>query len=214
MAHAPECRLFTYLTFPSSVFLDQYQMADQLFLESLNLRAMHSLGGETDLELPQWVIKDWGSNALIELSSGTNDTLTADKPWPATIPLHLRYLAPSAAEADGSGQRQMGLPYPTVFWACNSTTDFDESRNPFDRTDLGYDKLFNGRTAFYYVSPSPTQDADRFERFEAPVLDLSRAEHVETGTGAAVVIGFLYICYQLVASLLRQRKHHEHARRG
>ncbi len=64
----PACVLHTYLTLPSSIFIDQYQLSSPNLLASRNLGGIRALVGETDLEAPDWVIVKWGSALLLELS--------------------------------------------------------------------------------------------------------------------------------------------------
>nr|POE56773.1 protein pbn1 [Quercus suber] len=120
--HQPKdsCALHAYFTFPSSIFLDRYQLSDRLFLQSQNLVALRSLSGETDLEAPEWVIEKWGSAALLELahplgnlSTSNDDVLQED--WTITIPTHLRYLRNSHSD-----YKDLAVPHPVLFWACEA----------------------------------------------------------------------------------------------
>ena len=202
----PSCSLHTYLTLPSAIFLDRYQLLDTLFLKSHNLIALHSLSGETDLEAPDWVLSRWGSAALLEISPSfpsPSSNLTV------TIPLHLRYLPPAH---NTSGLVPFSLPYPSVFWACPAPTDLAPIiPQPFDRTGLSYDSLFDDRTLFYHIAPSPVPSSslvrggvDEDDRLlvslQVPVLDLDLAGWVEWGTVAAVVLGTGWIAWKLVVA--------------
>lgn len=192
---APEatCTLHTYLTLPSSIFGDQYQLStsDPLFLQSHNLIALRAFSGELDLEAPNWVIQRWGSNWLIELATPPEDsTNTAN--WTITIPLHLRYLPPSE-----SGYRSTHVPWPVVFWACTPTK---MGVNPFDRTQLGWDSLFPPSTMFYHLHPSSER---LVEDIDVPVLRLNgdgmfQARSIEMGTVVVVALGFLWVVWRLV----------------
>ncbi|KAL2361281.1 hypothetical protein RJZ56_005819 [Blastomyces dermatitidis] len=173
-----KCGLHTYLTLPSSVFADKYQLSttDPLFLQSHNLLSLRAIAGETDLEAPDWVTERWGSSLLLELatppSSNTHKSTHGnrnddnDNDWQVTIPLHLRYLHPSP-----SGYRNISVPWPVIFWAC---TPEDEEReesaadgrgkmmaiNPFDRVRLGWDGLFAPGTLFYQLHPDTATSTD------------------------------------------------------
>src|SRR5438270_13214950 len=68
---AEACALHAYLTLPSYLFADRYQLSDPLFLQSKGLRGLRSIYGELDLEAPNWVIKKWGSSMLVEIDSQT-----------------------------------------------------------------------------------------------------------------------------------------------
>lgn len=194
---ASSCALHAYLTLPSTVFLDRYQFSDPLFLASQNLVALHSLSGEADLEAPEWVMKKWGSAALFELKGPRGDDDDDDEydygyddgdnnnvkhsrdieqqapggQWDVSIPLHLRYLKPSASKTNTSepepepeldadpGYRTADIPWPAVFWACEAEDGLKMSVNPFDRVNLGYDGLFGPKTMFYHVPPAPVASA-------------------------------------------------------
>ncbi|KAL8821321.1 MAG: hypothetical protein Q9223_000642, partial [Gallowayella weberi] len=101
---SPQCSLHTYLTLPSPLFVDKYQLSSPNFLASKNLHAIRTLDGETDLEAPDWVIPSWGSTLLLELAPPTPKHVQSkpvDEQWHADIPLHLRYLPPAAGGASG-----------------------------------------------------------------------------------------------------------------
>ncbi|KAJ5986488.1 hypothetical protein N7451_010853 [Penicillium sp. IBT 35674x] len=196
------CGLYTYLTLPSSVFADQYQIGttDPLFLRSHNLAGLRAHAGETDLEAPDWVVKRWGSTWLIELATPVDqdlDGVVQPANWTATIPLHLRYLHPSE-----SGYRSTDVPWPVVFWACSAE---DEKAgmgiNPFDRKHLGYDSLFAPRTLFYQFRP---QSDHLVEKIDFPVLHLKDGEglfksrNIELATCAVISLGFLWILWRLM----------------
>ncbi|MCJ1337477.1 protease B nonderepressible form [Bachmanniomyces sp. S44760] len=164
------CSLHTYLTLPSALFADKYQLSNSnpLFLSSNNLKSIRSISGETDLEAPDWVITKWGSNMLVELappppphsksspgsSSSSSDHSTSQDSqhgyWHADIPLHLRYLPPTP-----TGLSSIDIPWPVVFWACPAQEGSKMTTNPFDRVNLGYDGLFGTRTMFYHLQPLP-----------------------------------------------------------
>ncbi|KAI9797502.1 MAG: protease B nonderepressible form [Piccolia ochrophora] len=197
------CSLFTYLTLPSHLFPDKYQFSDALFLASHNLRHVRSIHGETDLEAPDWVIRKWGSSMLVELATPPNP---ASSQWAVTVPLHLRYLAPTR---NTSGLVPAHVPWPVVFWACHAEDGLKMSVNPFDRVHLGYDGLFGPKTMFYHLNPSPrnasssSSSSSLVEIIQVPVLDLDKARWVETGTVVTILAGFLWICWKLWEGVTR-----------
>ncbi|KAF2756058.1 PIG-X-domain-containing protein [Pseudovirgaria hyperparasitica] len=187
------CALHTYLTLPSYLFIDKYQLSDPLFLASQNLVALHSIAGETDLEAPDWIIKTWGSAALLELSTSISTSASADEELTVSIPLHLRYLSPSNATL---GQIQVPVPWPIVFWACVADEGTKMNVNPFDRVNLGYDGLFGPRTMFYHVPTAPTKILVQHVR--VPILNLDDAQYVEIGTVFAIALGSLWVLWKLL----------------
>ncbi|KAJ5165330.1 uncharacterized protein N7500_007160 [Penicillium coprophilum] len=196
------CALHTYLTLPSVIFGDQYQLAttDPLFLESHNLVALRALAGEMDLEAPDWVVQRWGSTWLLELATPPEAEDAASTPdpsnWTTTIPLHLRYLPPSE-----TGYRTAHVPWPVVFWACTTEDGTKMGVNPFDRTNLGWDGLFGPRTMFYQLQPAGNR---LVEEIDVPVLRIEggdsyfQGKYIEFGTCVAISLGFMWVLWQLV----------------
>lgn len=205
---APEdttCTLHTYLTLPSTIFADKYQLStkDHLFLSSHNLVGLRAVSGETDLEAPDWVLPRWGSNLLIELAiPSESQAKDESRSWDVTIPLHLRYLKPSE-----TGVQSTSIPWPTVFWACTADDGTEMGTNPFDRVDLGYDTLFPAKTIFYHLHPE-TKTVDDFlmQEIQVPVLQAATENgrlygdagtRVEIGTVAAILVGFTWVLWKL-----------------
>ncbi|GAB1212139.1 protease B nonderepressible form [Aspergillus terreus] len=193
------CALHAYLTLPSTVFGDKYQLSttDSLFLDSHHLTALRAVAGETDLEAPDWVVPRWGSNWLLELATPQEPGLETED-WNVTIPLHLRYLKPSE-----SGYRTASIPWPVVFWACSAEDGTKMGVNPFDRVNLGWEGLFGVRTMFYQLHPSTgRRDARLVEEIEVPVLRLTReglfqTKNIELGTVAVIGLGLLWVLWKL-----------------
>lgn len=97
------------------------------------------------------------------------------------------------------------IPYPVVFWACDSTADASFDTNPFDRRQLGYDALFNDKTVFWHVTPQPSQPGSGrlVSEIKVPVLKEDAATWIEIGTGAAVALGFLWVLWVLLRAFRR-----------
>ncbi|EAW12590.1 uncharacterized protein ACLA_010160 [Aspergillus clavatus NRRL 1] len=192
------CALHTYLTLPSWIFGDKYQLSttDPLFLDSHHLAALRAVAGETDLEAPDWFVPRWGSTWLLELA--TPPDAQAPEDWNITIPLHLRYLRPSE-----SGYRSAGVPWPVVFWACTAEDGTKMGTNPFDRVNLGWEGLFGPRTMFYQLAPSPGSHGRLVDELEVPVLRLRngrgffQSRTIELGTVVVVALGFVWILWKL-----------------
>ncbi|KAL4909406.1 protein pbn1 [Aspergillus multicolor] len=194
------CALHAYLTLPSTLFGDKYQLSttDPLFLKSHNLAALRAVAGETDLEAPDWFVSRWGSNWLLELASPSEPDHVAED-WNVTVPLHLRYLPPSE-----SGYSPALVPWPVVFWACTAEDGTKMGMNPFDRVNLGWEGLFGPRTMFYQLHPSPTrEDGALVEELDVPVLTLKGkggifgGQAIELGTVAVISLGFLWVLWRL-----------------
>ena len=195
---AESCVLHSYLTLPSTLFPDKYQLSAPLFLASKNLGPVRSVSGETDLEAPDWAIKKWGSSMLIELAPPKENT---DGPWSADIPLHLRYLAPTSG-----GYAHTDIPWPIVFWACRAEDGSKMSVNPFDRVDLGYDGLFGPKTMYYHLTPNATGEAAFVERLTVPVLDFDKTAWLNAGTSLVIGLGLLWVLWAMVSVVIDERK--------
>lgn len=162
------------------------------------------MSGETDLEAPNWVLPQWGSNLLLELAS-PKDEQAADitHTWDVTIPLHLRYLKPS-----GDGIQQASLPWPVVFWACTADDGTKMGINPFDRVNVGYDGLFGPKTMFFQLHPDTQNSSGLVAELPVPVLQTAEGDvawfaktvnQVELGTVVVIVLGFVWVLWKLGA---------------
>lgn len=191
------CSLHAHLTLPRAIFADKYQLSDPLFLASKNLTALRYISQPVDLEAPDYVLKPWGSAALLELAPPT--TASEKTGWTAEVPLHLRYLSPAPG-----GYRTAQLPHPAVFWACTTEEGTKFPASPFERVNLGYDGLFGPRTVFWHVDPAPAAgDAKLLSEVRVPVLDVDQSAWVSAGTAAAVLLGFGWVAWKLLSVYLR-----------
>jgi len=215
--HPPDmtCNLHTYLSLPHTIFPDQYQLKtnDTLSRKSHGWKTVKSVTGELDLEAPDWTVKTWGSDVLIELD--TPDEGEDLKAMNVTIPLHLRYLPP----AEG-GFRNISVSWPIVFWACDGP---EERFSPFDRRHLGYDMAFPPDTSFYNLHPQRqtttgekgdiiSASAPFVETIDVPVLRISdeggwldSAGIVENATVLVILVAFGYLVYILNYTGMRPR---------
>jgi len=194
------CGLHAYLTLPSYLFIDRYQLSDPLFLASHNLKGLRALSGATDLEAPDWVIDAWGSAALLEIAEPP--ATSGNREWTVSIPLHLRYLAPGSETPHG--KRLVPVPWPTVFWACTAEEGLKFASSPFDRINLGFDGLFGPRTLFYQIPQ--VKGSEAYTNLDVPILDANQSKWVETGTVVFIVFGTLWVTWTLFRRLLESSK--------
>ncbi|KAJ3524901.1 hypothetical protein NM208_g11867 [Fusarium decemcellulare] len=188
-----QCAPYAFLTLPKTIFADRYQLGDELFLASKNLAASRYTTLPVDLEAPAYTTETWGSSVLLELAPPDP---SQDQPWNAEVPLHLRYLKPSA-----SGEVDIEIPYPAVFWACSSGGEPLE--NPFDRLHVGYDKLFAQNTIFWHVAPQPESGSRLMSLVTVPVLKEEGAQWISSGTTAAVALGFAWVLWKLFSVVMQ-----------
>ena len=71
------------------------------------------------------------------------------------------------------------------------------STNPFDRVNLGYDGLFGPKTMFYHIPAAPNVGST-VSQLKVPILDAQKGDWIQAGTLGAVVLGFGFICWQLL----------------
>lgn len=202
--HPPRdsCRLHAYLTLPSGLFIDRYQLLDATVLAENNLVALHSLSGAEDLEAPDWAVNQWGSASLFELAVPRESALqVGGRYWDVQIPLHLRYL--KALADSTSSYRDLTLPWPIAFWACEAEEGLKMTNNPFDRTNLGFDGLFGPKTMFYHVPPAGQEIV---LKVTVPVLSAKHSLLIQNLTLATVMIGFCWVLFSLFAPTRRQLK--------
>lgn len=187
-----QCAPFVFLSLPKVVFADRYQLADPLFLAAKNLRASRYTSVPVDLEAPAYTTEPWGSHLLLELAPPNS---TRPESWAAEVPLHARYLEPAPR-----GARDASIPYPVVFWACESSANVDFANNPFDRSGLGYDGLFSKTTVFWHVQPQPAAGGQLVLPISVPVLTDSADSWVGLGTAAAIVMGLAWVLWRIAAA--------------
>ncbi|KAG8425717.1 protease B nonderepressible form, variant 2 [Metarhizium acridum] len=169
----------------------RYQFADQLFLASKNLTASWYTSLPVDLEAPVYTTKTWGSSVLLQLAPPNPNE---PESWTAEVPLHLRYLEPSV-----SGKVDIEIPYPAVFWACESGAHVDLSTIPLTGLGWVYDGLFSENTVFWHATPRPATGDRIMTPISVPVLKQDGASLVGLGTAAAVALGFAWVLWKLAA---------------
>lgn len=164
------CQLYSYFTLDKSVFVDPYQVPEQL----------HSVAhyGARDLELPEYAVPQWGSELLMEVVSSTET--------PVELTLHSRYQMPNVS----STHTDVFVDSPMVFYACDAVGDsFLLKNSPFDtRKAIGgsFEKFFTDDTVFYHVLPRETA------RLSIPTASGDPAI-VSLATIVALMIGTLMI---------------------
>ncbi|KAF2858182.1 PIG-X-domain-containing protein [Piedraia hortae CBS 480.64] len=185
--HQMKCPLYTYLTLPTFLFLDQYSFSDPLVLSSQGLDSLINLKGETNLEAPDWAVQNsWGSAALFKLNPQSNHI---------TIKTHLRYLQANSTDSE-SGYKTIDIPWPIVFYSCPANGSLE---NPFDRVNLGYDGIL-GDGVFYHLTPEGTE---LVERVRVPVLE--DKPWVGIVTFLLVLVGFAIVVLPLLMKRLGWR---------
>jgi len=186
-----ECTLNAYFTLPVALFIDKYQLSsdNQRLLDSLSIKRIKAISGETDLEAPVWTREKWGSRILVEV-----DTKKGENGIELELPLHLRYLEPCY----NCTTTKVDFAWPSVFWACRSEQWKKMAVNPFDRLHLGWEDLFPEQVMYYYLSPVPHGGGEgAWSSIDVPVLGLENAEMIKIGTVTVVGFGFLWVLFRI-----------------
>lgn len=126
------CKLYYYLNLNRAVFLDKYQVPKS-FQTFINF-------GNSDLELPEYKINEWGNEVLMEVKD-VNDI---------RLPLHSRYQLPN----NSSTKNTIEIEDPLLFYGCDVKDSHLLGGSPFDsKLDFGgnYERFFTDDTVFYHI---------------------------------------------------------------
>lgn len=126
------CKLYCYLTLENAVFLDRYQIPEQM-----QILANY---GPNNLELPSYAIDEWGNEVLMEVDNPN---------FPVELTLHSRYQLPNSSRLHTS----VLIDKPYLFYGCEAGSDaFLLTNSPFDnKNKIGgtYEKFFTDDTVFF-----------------------------------------------------------------
>ncbi|KAG4301580.1 hypothetical protein PCANB_001767 [Pneumocystis canis] len=163
------CSLYILYYLPKSVFVDKYQLENLVQFSSDNIKKIHFIWGETDLEASVWQLKKWGSILLVEIFSNYSNS-----PFFINFPLHLRYHPPKQDMFYTSY-----LPYPTAFYSCESIEDTITKHTPFISTWDLFHQYFSKNTTFHFLYNS---NHDSFMTIYIPVVNSNYILLVQLGT--------------------------------
>ena len=202
------CKLHSFFDVPQPFFVDPYQLADDSVVQSMGIKYVQDVNGETDLEAPLWTVSKWGATVLAEIDTGKEEITTNGTKLTMEMPLHLRYLEPK----EGKRYTETSMPWPIVFWACDGEGIYNpKAKNPFGRYALGYDDLFPSDNVFYHFRAKDPTRLGLQSKIDVPILDLKEASIIETWTIRVVLGGFLLLLVQIVLGVLRVKKTEETA---
>ncbi|RKP28809.1 PIG-X-domain-containing protein [Metschnikowia bicuspidata] len=177
------CSLFAYLTLQKSVFLDRYQVPDNLEV------VVHF--GTKDLERPAYSIDEWGTEVLLQWKKPSTQALN--------LTLHSRYQLPNAT-TDVTTQT---IDNAMLFYACDCTTNKQQlSSSVFDnKRPIGgsFERFFTNDTVFYHVSKRATHDVS------IPILQ-GDATIINLTTLLALSAGLFLVLLAVYNRLLRRKQ--------
>ena len=174
-----QCKLYYYLNLNKSLFVDKYQIPKE-FTPYVNF-------GNTDLELPEYKINEWGSEILMEIENDQQ----------ITLPLHSRYQLPS----NGSSIKITDINDPLIFYGCDVKDSYLLESSPFDnRLDVGgnYEKFFTDNTVFYHLLSSESLLQIKIPRGNELINKINYI------TNLVFIAGVLLIFYKIVQGIFRR----------
>lgn len=169
------CVLYGYLNLQKSLFLDKNNLSPGMAV-ALNF-------GNSNLELPEYEIREWGNEILFKLYDRTG----------ATLNLHSRYQLPAYKT-----KTSVSVNAPQIFLACDvSDASLLESSSFDNRLPLGgnYERFFSHDTVFYHIPMDKTT-----VEVEIPNANLTNMYAVMIGTLVALLIGLAWVLKKLIAS--------------
>lgn len=176
-----ECKLYYYMNLDRSLFVDKYQLGADFHLVGLF--------GNSDLELPEYKVRDWGTEVLLEVAGLKDLELT----------LHSRYQLPQLKEST-----EVIFQSPTIFYACNVAEDeYLLVNSPFDNKGAiggSYENFFTNDTIFYHFKLDGENISIAIPNGHTSL------ERVNNITFGALSIGILFLVYKLASVFLRGSK--------
>lgn len=178
-----DCKLYYYMNLDKLVFIDKYNLG-----ENFNFIANF---GNSDLELPEYKIGEWGNEILLEVKDWSEDLY---------LNLHSRYQLPDQSH---QSSKSIQINAPTVFFGCEDTSEKNVLHlNPFIHNfPIGnkYSQFFTNNTIFYQLI-----DNSKFN-IEIPVPNKD-FELIGLITSLTLAIGLIIILLQLINSKITPKK--------
>lgn len=176
-----ECKLYYYINLNRSLFVDKYQLGPDFQLVGLF--------GNSDLELPEYKIADWGTEVLLE-AVGLKDL---------DLTLHSRYQLPQTSEST-----DVTLEKPIVFYACNVAEDeYLLVNSPFDNKGAiggSYENFFTNDTVFYHFQLDQDNTLVNIPNGHTSL------DRVNSITFGALGLGIVFLMYKLATVFLSGTK--------
>ncbi|CCJ30167.1 unnamed protein product [Pneumocystis jirovecii] len=188
------CSLYILYYLPKSVFVDKYQLQDLVQFNIGNLKKVHFIWGETNLEAPVWKLQKWGSVVLIEtVSNHLNTSFFVD------LPIHLRYFPPKKDMFYTSD-----LPFPISFFSCESIQDVNTIQTPFTSSWELFHQHFPQNNTFHFLHNLNHNDS--FMIIHIPVVNSDHILFVQFLTFLLILASFTYISFKLILLILNTWK--------
>ncbi|QSL66670.1 hypothetical protein MERGE_001054 [Pneumocystis wakefieldiae] len=187
------CSLYILYTLSKFVYVDKYQLQDLVDFNIGNLKKIHFIRGEANLEAASWQLDKWGSLVLVEASTHQNGSFFVD------LPIHLRYYSPMKSKF-----HTFSLSPPISFYFCESLQDTTASESPFSSSWDLFHEYFTKNGTFYFLNHSD-QGYSTSMTIHMPVLGTDHILFIQIGTFSMIMICFLYILAKIITAYQRQR---------
>ncbi|KDQ60546.1 hypothetical protein JAAARDRAFT_31507 [Jaapia argillacea MUCL 33604] len=187
------CTLHLILTLPSDVFVDPYELA--LHRQYYGFK----LNGRVELELPVVALDSDASTLLLNIS--LDDAPHSE--WinvTVNVPLHARY--PDVWARDKLEHHVVSLPWPTVFWACDTFSHEDTVSLLEASTFKSWASSRSERLGLMQVPPC-AHSKSRMETLSVPHGNAGDVDLVETVTTVVVSLAFVALMYSMLKTASR-----------
>ncbi|EMR10854.1 hypothetical protein PNEG_01000 [Pneumocystis murina B123] len=182
------CSLYILYYLPKFVYVDKYQLENLVHFNIGNLKKIHFIRGETNLEAASWQLNKWGSLILVEALTHQNISFFVD------LPIHLRYYLPMKNKF-----HTFNLSLPTSFYFCESLQDISTSQSPFSSSWQLFHDHFSKNGTFHFLHHS-NHNYSTSMTIHIPVLNSSHILFVQIGTFLVILTSFLYILLKIFIS--------------
>ncbi|KTW30212.1 hypothetical protein T552_00690 [Pneumocystis carinii B80] len=183
------CSLYILYYLPKFIYVDKYQLENLAQFNIGNLKKIHFIHGETDLEAPSWQLNKWGSLILVEALFYQNISFFID------LPIHLRYHLPMLHNF-----HSFNLSLPTSFFFCHSAKGIYPSNSPFLSSWLLFHNYFSKNGSFYFLNHS-IQNYSTSMTIHTPILYSNHILFVQIATFLVISISFFYIFFKILIQL-------------
>lgn len=169
------CGLYGYLSLHKSLFVDKNNLSPGVSV-ALNF-------GPTNLELPEYEIREWGNELLFKIDNKTG----------VTFDLHSRYQLPAYQL-----KTKVEISAPRLFLACDVKDANLLSASPFDnKLPLGghYERFFTNDTVYYHIPMDKTTVS-----VEIPNANIGNMYVVIIATLLALGVGLIWVLRKLLSA--------------
>ncbi|OLL23178.1 Protein pbn1 [Neolecta irregularis DAH-3] len=172
IAPLENCNLNAVYTIPKSIFIDKYQLSDQIQTSVGGLQSMIGIWGERDLEAPVWKVHGWGSVLVLQVKENID------------VPMHLRYQLPNDSKEDVA----IEISVPQILWVCPGSPEISN--------DHLIASIFGSNNLFHFIPPASLDPLQVL----MPTVHNSHYALSQIGTALGIFFGFFYLLVRIYTS--------------